>query len=128
MGDNPTKEQLAAFSAEVEAHPFYREMIKIYGAARAEKAPSRSEFWGLVVQLMNVYEQLAARVKELEQRPTVKYLGIFREGKVYPPGSMVTHQGGIWHAERSTLMRPGDGAVDWTLAVKRGRDGKDGAR
>ena len=68
-------------------------------------------------------EPLRQRIAELEARPSVKYLGVWREDKVYSSGSMVTDQGSVWHAERATMTRPGT-SNDWVLAVKRGRDGK----
>jgi hypothetical protein len=64
---------------------------------------------------------------EIEQR-NFAYMGVWKEGKVYGPGSFVTHSGAIWHCNQfKTTTRPGDGAAAWTLACKSGRDGKDGA-
>ena len=64
---------------------------------------------------------------EIEQR-NFAYMGVFKERRVYGPGSFVTHSGAIWHCNQfNTTTRPGDGAAAWTLACKAGRDGKDGA-
>lgn len=69
---------------------------------------------------------LEVRVKELEERPSVEYRGVWRSTQQYQRGSLVTHDGSIWHADvASTGLMPGDGAAGWRLAVKRGRDGKD---
>ena len=40
-------------------------------------------------------------------------------------GEVVTRDGSMWHcnATAPTSARPGDGGPEWTLAVKRGRDG-----
>lgn len=70
---------------------------------------------------------LEERIAALEARPTVKYLGVWKEGKAYVGGSMVTDKGSVWHADRATMQRPG-ASDDWVLAVKRGADGKDGKR
>jgi hypothetical protein len=81
---------------------------------------------------------IEARIAQLEatnvrlqaeiERRNFAYHGVFKEGKVYGPGSFVTHSGAIWHCNQfNTTTRPGDGAAAWTLAVKSGRDGKDGA-
>ena len=74
-------------------------------------------------------EALEAQVKVLEARPAaVDYKGVFDSTTVYQPGNAVTCAGSIWIAKNVTMLRPdeqGDGARDWTLAVKRGRDGRD---
>jgi integrin beta 3 len=55
--------------------------------------------------------------------PIPVYRGVFKEGKTYEPGDMVTHGGSLWHANEETTAKPGDGP--FTLCVKRGRDGRD---
>jgi hypothetical protein len=67
---------------------------------------------------------LEKRIGELESRPQVKYQGVYRDGE-YSEGSLVTMHGSLFHANRRTKMIPGDGSRDWTLCVKRGRDGRD---
>jgi hypothetical protein len=63
---------------------------------------------------------LSARVLELEARPGLKYLGVFRDdGRKYSEGSAVTFDGGIWIALRATSERPNHSA-DWQLGVKSG--------
>ncbi|MBR1154818.1 hypothetical protein JQ575_29940 [Bradyrhizobium sp. JYMT SZCCT0428] len=64
-------------------------------------------------------EQIAA---DIQQRPTLKYLGIWSAEKSYEPGTFVTHSGSIWYTDvKSVGVRPGEGAnVIWKLAVKRG--------
>lgn len=58
--------------------------------------------------------------------PYLRYQGVFVEGKSYAIGDTVTWGGSTWHANQETTAKPGDGSRDWTLVVKRGRDGKDG--
>jgi hypothetical protein len=61
--------------------------------------------------------------------PTMQYKGSFAEGQVYRAGDVVTWAGAMWHADTATSKKPGQGADDgWTLAVKRGRDGRDATR
>jgi hypothetical protein len=67
---------------------------------------------------------LEARIKELEARPEMKYLGTWRADRGYSSGSCVTDAGSLWHADKLTAQRPG-ASPDWTLVAKRGRDGKD---
>lgn len=51
------------------------------------------------------------------------YCGVFKEGDRYVPGDLVTFGGCLWHCDKETTDKPGVGA--WTIAVKKGRDGKD---
>jgi hypothetical protein len=58
--------------------------------------------------------------------PVLIYRGVFREGDEYQTGDTVTWAGSLWHCDEDTKGKPGDGQKAWTLAAKRGRDGKDG--
>jgi len=71
-------------------------------------------------------QRLKARIEALEKRTIPKYLGVHKPGATYSEGSMVTRDGSIFYCNKTTTANPGDGSQDWTLAVKRGRDGKDG--
>lgn len=55
--------------------------------------------------------------------PTMIYRGVFKDGEEYQPGDMVTWGGSLWHCDKQTTAKPG--TEDWTLAAKKGRDGKD---
>jgi hypothetical protein len=68
-------------------------------------------------------EALEARIAELEREP-FRYDGPHETGKAYSRRTFVTHAGSLWHANQTTASRPGDGPA-WTLAAKRGRDGRD---
>lgn len=57
--------------------------------------------------------------------PVVIDRGTWKEGKTYQPGDGVTAGGSYWIAQTETSARP-ETSKDWRLAVKRGRDGKDG--
>ncbi len=57
--------------------------------------------------------------------PVVIDRGVFSEGKTYEPGDGVTWGGSFWIAQETTTEKP-DSAKGWRLAVKKGRDGKDG--
>src|SRR4030095_16703706 len=63
---------------------------------------------------------LANRISELENRPTLKYTGVFEIGRTYEPGNVATDRGAMWHCNSQTRQRPGDGGSDWTLCVKSG--------
>lgn len=56
--------------------------------------------------------------------PTALYRGVFKEGQEYERGDMVTWGGSLWHCDAPTTDKPG--TESWTLAAKKGRDGKDG--
>ncbi len=57
--------------------------------------------------------------------PYQRQKGVFVEGQTYVQGDVATFGGSQWHCETETIVKPGE-SKDWTLIVKRGRDGKDG--
>lgn len=70
---------------------------------------------------------LGARIHEIEGS-AFKYMGVYQRAQAYPRGAGVTFGGSVWIAAKDTVLPPGtpEGRNDWTLAIKRGRDGKDG--
>jgi hypothetical protein len=71
-------------------------------------------------------EGMKARLAELE-RTRPEYRGIWKARTMYARGSFVTSAGSVWCATEDTDSKPGSDAT-WTLAVKRGRDGKHASR
>lgn len=57
--------------------------------------------------------------------PVVLDRGVYRAETAYAKGDAVTYGGSVWIAQSDTKAKP-DGSSDWRLAVKKGRDGKDG--
>lgn len=58
--------------------------------------------------------------------PVMIYKGVFKSGQDYLPGDTVTWGGSLWHCDEQTQDKPGEtGSKGWTLAAKRGRDGRD---
>lgn len=55
--------------------------------------------------------------------PAPVYCGVYKEAEQYVPGDLVTWGGSLWHCDAETKDKPGTDS--WTLAVKKGRDGKD---
>jgi hypothetical protein len=55
--------------------------------------------------------------------PVMVYKKVWAQG-TYTKGDTVTWGGSLWHCNETTESKPGDSA-EWTLAAKRGRDGKD---
>jgi len=59
--------------------------------------------------------------------PCFEYCGVFVEGQRYLSGHGVTFGGSFWIARKDDAQgKPGDQNSDWILAVKKGRDGRDG--
>ena len=57
---------------------------------------------------------------------TVDDSGVFEEGRTYRRGNGVSFGGSFWIAQKDAPEgKPGTGS-DWRLAVKKGRDGRDG--
>jgi len=68
------------------------------------------------------------RVTEMVMRfPVALYDGVYDESKDdYEVGDLRTWGGSIWHCNvDGTKEKPSHGTSDWTLAVKRGHNGKD---
>lgn len=59
------------------------------------------------------------------QLPIPMHKGIWASGP-YDPHDVVTHDGSQWLARAATTTRPGNGASDWMLVVKRGAQGPKG--
>jgi hypothetical protein len=74
-----------------------------------------------------IFSNVLSRIETLEQRPAVKYVGVYDQAMAYVPGNMVTSGGSVWHCDRAcTGTRPP--GPPWTLAVKHGKDGKPADR
>jgi hypothetical protein len=61
---------------------------------------------------------LETRLSALEQKPFVKFVGVFEQGKSYVPGDAVTHSGGLWICRAETTGQPNQDFHAWKLAVK----------
>jgi integrin beta 3 len=57
--------------------------------------------------------------------PAMVYRGVYEAGRRYAPGDTTTFGGSVWVCNAPTDAKPGETEKTWTLAVKRGRDGKD---
>lgn len=64
--------------------------------------------------------------EELSIRQVDFYKGVYDANKVYGASEAVTWDGSLWFANRNTKSKPGTDD-SWTLAVKRGRDGRRSA-
>jgi len=59
--------------------------------------------------------------------PVLIYRGVYQDGATYERGDTVTLSGSLWHADATTTARPEEHVKSaWTLAAKRGREGKPG--
>jgi len=105
----PTPEERRAIEAKVSP----QRRAEIEGFVKS-LAPVIGDF------LLAAITPLKERIKELESRPTLRYLGVWDASRTYPPGSFITYAGSMWHtATENTGVRPGEGGF-WKLAVKRG--------
>jgi hypothetical protein len=72
-------------------------------------------------------DPLRRRIAELEStQGEFRYCGVWGGGP-YKRGNFITHQGSLWHCNLDTENKPGKDPAAWTLCVKRGKDGFDGA-
>jgi hypothetical protein len=59
--------------------------------------------------------------------PAMIYRGVYKEGQEYERGDTVTWGGSLWHCDADkTVEKPDSVQRHWTLAAKKGRDGKAG--
>lgn len=59
--------------------------------------------------------------------PAMIYRGVYQDGGTYQKGDTVTWGGSLWHCDAGeTAEKPDSAEKHWTLAAKKGRDGKDG--
>jgi hypothetical protein len=79
----------------------------------------------VVLATVEVIGDVLRRLEALEQRPQLRYAGVWRESTGYLENEMVTHQGSLWIALQSTGAKPGTTPLDWQMCTKRGRDGRD---
>jgi hypothetical protein len=66
------------------------------------------------------------RVVKSVKLPLPIYRGVYQAGQEYELGDMISFGGSVWIAKANTSEKPGEGPTAWTLAIKRGRDGRDG--
>ena len=79
----------------------------------------------VLAEIAEVKAELAALQDVVRSEKSLKYRGVHEPSVAYDTGDTVTHGGSLWHCNVLTKERPGEGSKAWTLAVKRGRDGKD---
>lgn len=80
------------------------------------------------VEVIEPDADLDARLRRFEDAMTKGLLafdGLFEEGRTYRKDAMVSHHGSLFVANRETNAAPDIRHPDWTLAVKRGRNGRD---
>jgi hypothetical protein len=58
------------------------------------------------------------RVKQLEERPMLKYTGVWFPGMECKEGTFVTHHGSVWYCKRTSTQAPGFNPDEFQLAVK----------
>jgi hypothetical protein len=71
--------------------------------------------FGCLVAAGQKRDALEKRIANLEA-DAVSFQGVWKEGAVYKPKSLVTDHGAIWISLRETASRPPSG--DWKLAAK----------
>jgi hypothetical protein len=95
---------------------------RAFRAALTQVAKSIGE---LLMPLRNRIKALEQRCAELDAAIERRsYQGVYDSERTYDEHNLVTMGGNIWIARRATSDRPGTSDA-WTLAVKKGRDGRD---
>jgi hypothetical protein len=72
---------------------------------------------------------LDAKIAMLEaqiEAKTMTYMGVWKDGRIYSRGNVVTYDGSSWHSnDFHNKGRPGNGSSGWSLMVKHGERGRD---
>jgi len=116
-------EEVAAMMQRLDAtlrspvKPVYDANGILIGARRSALPGDESSDGGATLAAME------ARLKAVEKKPLMRYRGVWKAEVRYDEGDVATLGGSMWHADCSTTARPGT-SDDWTLCVKRGRDGR----
>ena len=80
---------------------------------------SVAEAIAAVMDTILAVPKLLRRIEELEQRPEVKHVGVWKEGKAYRVNNLVTDKGGMWICRRATKTARPAQTKNWELVVKR---------
>ena len=115
-------EAIAGFEAEVAGlRKQVAELQKRPAPARGLGGQDGAKFAEAVVAGVREYvarnlAPIVNRVKELEARPAMTYEGVWRTGRPYARGAVVTHAGSVWYCLEATTSKPPGSA--WQLAAK----------
>ncbi len=93
----------------------------VNGIANIESSQKDGNPRGIVLRLSTSNGETLQKDFSL---PAMIYQQVFKEGQAYEPGDTVTWGGSLWHCNEPTTDKPGENTKAWTLAAKRGRDGK----
>jgi hypothetical protein len=125
---------IASKSAHKHVNDQWRSVIE---KANGERKPVQytEDVHDAVFLLLKVaFRDIAALAIQVQQRASIdavrrkrmgklQYKGVFKSGEIYTKGDFVTYGGSVWYCDSKTAKGPPGDA--WTLAVKRGVDGKD---
>jgi integrin beta 3 len=75
---------------------------------------------------MTVVDEAGTPIESVIRFPVPIHQGVWRDATPYEEDDEVTEKGSVWLAKRDTTSRPGEGATDWQLIVKRGAEGPRG--
>lgn len=75
--------------------------------------------------MLTIVQSSGAESVLVADLPIQEYKGVWSE-QDFTAHDTVTWAGSLWHCNKTaTTAKPGDGSPDWTLAVKKGRDGRE---
>jgi hypothetical protein len=112
----------------VQLRPAKGDQMQELGAAIAKAV--RTDLQEFEKRMQAEFDRrLAKLTEELQAMKSAmpEYKGVWDVQTRYSAGSMVTQAGSVWFARCAVPagVKPGEDHNAWTLAVKRGRDGKD---
>ena len=90
---------------------------------RQEIVTLKTENSALKAEMGELRAELKALRADLDNRGDQ---GVWQAGQAYRKENGVTYDGHYWIAKRDTMATPGGSPDDWRLAVRRGKQGRDG--
>ena len=80
----------------------------------------RDYFQDSVTPIVQRLKAIEERLATIETRPSVRYAGVWSDGRSYTEGNIVTYAGGLWFCQGKTTTKPNSGGP-WQLIVKGGQ-------
>lgn len=126
--------EIAAKSGHKHVNDQWRSVIEKANGERKPVQYTEDVHDAVFLLLKAAFRDIAALSIQVQQRASIgairrkqaghlEYKGVFKSGQTYQRGDFTTYGGNLWHCNTQTADAPPGEA--WTLAVRRGQDGKD---
>jgi hypothetical protein len=95
----------------------FEHLSKFFIALALGKRPAKDDG---TFEALGDFLATTLRLRRLEERPQLKFAGVWKADKQYDLGDLATCSGSLWHSNcHHNKARPGSGST-WQLCVKKG--------